>query len=397
MRLWPSRSARAATALAADLPVPDERLSQTIEDVLAVRERRIGPGVAVFRGALRMAPERALALLVERWRPLGWVPLLHEEFDAVVVRASPAEAAAPRWRVRWNVLLFVLTCLTMLLSGVRVFGSPTFDAFRDSPSPFIWMLSGVPFAGTLLAILIVHEFGHYVTARHYRAAVSLPYFIPAPPFLFPAGTLGAIIQMRSPARDRNSLFDIAAAGPLAGLAVALPAAVLGVAWSALAPAMSGVQVFGDSVLMRVLFTVRFGEVPAGMMIFTHPMADAAWFGFLVTAINLLPAGQLDGGRIAFALFGRRHATIGRLTVAGLVLVGLVVTGIKVAAGYDLTLAILAGLNWFVWAALIRFLVGYRHGPVLDSVTPLTPGRRIVGALCFLLLVLLLPPVLVATD
>src|SRR5207248_1700400 len=123
--------------------------------------------------------------------------------------------AAPRRRRErgpvWNAVLFLLTCLTTLLAGTSFVGSPTFDAYRTAREPLMWILSGVPFAATLLGILVVHEFGHYFTARGHGAAVSLPYFIPAPP-LFMAGTLGAIIRMRSAARDRNALFDIAAAG-----------------------------------------------------------------------------------------------------------------------------------------------------------------------------------------
>src|SRR5438477_10476040 len=189
--------------------------------------------------------------------------------------------AAPRRRRErgpvWNAVLFLLTCLTTLLAGTSFVGSPTFDAYRTAREPLMWILSGVPFAATLLGILVVHEFGHYFTARAHGAAVSLPYFIPAPP-LFMAGTLGAIIRMRSAARDRNALFDIAAAGPLAGLAVAVPAALLGLAWSSVVPAPPGAHiVFGESVLTRLLVWLRFGTLPDGMMVATHPMADAAWF------------------------------------------------------------------------------------------------------------------------
>src|SRR2546422_2872907 len=209
----------------------------------------------------------------------------------------------------------VETCASTLVAGTMFTGSPTFDAFRAASGP-AWLLSGVPFACTLLATLGVHEFGHYFTARHYRAQVSLPFFIPAPPPLFLFGTMGAIIRMRSPARDRNSLFDIAAAGPLAGLAVAVPAVVIGLAWSTVMPApQGGYLAFGDSLLIRWLVHLRFGSIPGGSMVFTHPVADAAWAGFLVTALNLFPVGQLDGGRIAYALFGRPHPTAGRLTVA----------------------------------------------------------------------------------
>ncbi len=231
------------------------------------------------------------------------------------------------------------------------------------------------------------------TARHYKAAVSLPYFIPLPiSFL---GTLGAIIRMRSPGRDKNALFDIAAAGPLAGLAVAVPAMVLGLAWSAVVPLPpAGHVAFGDSLLTRLLVQLRFGAIPDGFMVFTHPMADAAWAGFLVTALNLFPAGQLDGGRISYALFGRRHRAIGRATVAGLVLVGLASALWSLRAG-DGDLA--SSLNWFVWAGLIAFVVGFHHSPPLDDITPLTPGRRALGIVCLLLIVVLMPPFIIRVQ
>jgi membrane-associated protease RseP (regulator of RpoE activity) len=328
-------------------------------------------------------------------------PLAADPFTSTNGHTLPRPPVVPRRRERggpiWNIVLFVLTCFTTLLAGTMFAGSPTFDAYRRSPAPFEWMLSGVPFAATLLGILVVHEFGHYFMARARGALVSLPYFIPAPPMIFMAGTLGAIIRMRSAARDRNALFDIAAAGPLAGLAVALPAALLGLAWSTLVPLTPGAHVvFGESVLTRVLVWLRFGAIPDGMVVFTHPMADAAWFGFLVTALNLLPAGQLDGGRIGYALFPHHHRTLGRLTVAGLVVLGLVVSIMGYMAKPDWT-SLIPGVNWLVLAALIRHVLGYGHGPLLDPVEPLTPGRRVLGIACFVLLVLMLPPVLIRAE
>jgi membrane-associated protease RseP (regulator of RpoE activity) len=327
-------------------------------------------------------------------------PLAADPFTTTNGHAHPRPSAPARRRERrpiWNVVLFLLTCLTTLLAGTMFSGSPTFDAYRVSREPFAWMLSGVPFAATLLCILVVHEFGHYFTARARGAAVSLPYFIPAPPFIFMAGTLGAIIRMRSAARDRNALFDIAAAGPLAGLAIAVPAALLGLAWSTVVPAAPGPHlVFGESLLTRALVWLRFGALPDGMVVSTHPIADAAWFGFLVTALNLLPAGQLDGGRIAFALSPRRHRTLGRLTVAALAALGGVVAGTLYVVRPDWT-SLIPGVNWIVLAALIRFVLGYAHGPLLDPMEPLTRGRRLVGVLCLVLLVLMLPPVLIHAD
>lgn len=264
--------------------------------------------------------------------------------------------------------LFALTCLSTLFAGAVHAGAV------DLTRPPTWLLSGVPFAGTLLAILGVHELGHYVTARRYHAAVSLPYFIPAP-MLF--GTFGAVIRMRSPARDRNSLFDIAAAGPLAGLLVAIPALILGLAWSRLVPAAGDGSLggFGYSLLTRAFVHLRFGEVD-GMAVMTHPMADAAWVGCFVTALNLFPVGQLDGGRIAYALSARRHRALGVATWAVLLALG----------------ALTGSVNWFVWAALLLLLVGFDHGPPLDDLTPLTPARRALGIACLALTVLLLPPI-----
>ncbi|MBI4636867.1 MAG: site-2 protease family protein [Candidatus Rokubacteria bacterium] len=376
MRLWPFRRApRIGYPATEDLLVTEDLLRRNVEDVLAVRERQIRGGIIVFRGELRMAPGRALDLLVARFREFGYTPFVRADRDGVAIQAWPLAETVERQRVGLNVILFLLTCASTLAAGWFFTGSPAFDALRASTSPTRF-LAGAPFAVTLMAILGVHEFGHYFTARYYKASVSLPYFIPAPPpFLF--GTLGAIIRMRSPARDRNSLFDIAAAGPLAGLLIALPAIFLGLEWSTVAPIPPGETiVFGNSILMRALVHLRFGPIPEGLMVFTHPIADAAWAGFFVTALNLFPVGQLDGGRIAYALFGQRHRTVGVVTFVALLLLG----------------AVTGSMNWVVWAGLLFFMVGFHHSPPLDDLTPLSSGRRMLGLLCLILLILLIPPV-----
>jgi membrane-associated protease RseP (regulator of RpoE activity) len=379
MRVWPfrRRPVRRIVPPQEDLLATEEVLRRNAEDVLVVRERQILGGVITFRGDLVVDPAAALDRLVERFRPYGYTPFIKHERTGITLQAWPLADVVERPRVALNVALFVLTCLTTLTAGAFFFvGSPMFDAFRTTDVALpLRFLSGIPFAVPLLAILATHEFGHYFTARFYRAAVSLPYFIPAPPpFLF--GTLGAVIRMRSPARDRNSLFDIAAAGPIAGLVVAIPAMLIGLRWSTLAPPSDHVMLFGDSLLRRFLVYLQFGPIPDGLVVHTHPMADAAWAGFFVTALNLFPVGQLDGGRIAYALFGPRHRLVGRLTFAALIALA----------------AITWSPSWLVWAALIFFLVGFGHQPPLDDVTPLSPGRRLVGALCLILLVLLIPPI-----
>jgi len=372
--------------------VTEDQLRRNVEDILVVRDRQIRGGIFVFRGDLMTTPARALDVLLERFRPLGYTPFLREEAGVVAVQAWPLVEPVASWRVGVNVLLFFLTILSTLVAGLSFAGSPTFDALRSSPSAARF-LAGVPFAFTLMAILGVHELGHYFTARYYRATVSLPYFIPAP-FLF--GTLGAIILMRSPARDRNSLFDIAAAGPLAGLAIAFPASLLGFAWSTVVPAPpEGSLAFGHSLLTYALSYLRFGAIPPGYMLFTHPMADAAWAGFLVTALNLFPVGQLDGGRIAYALFGRHHRAIGKATVVGLLLLGVgsFLWTLRVSGG-DMVVALGSSLNWFVWAGLISLLVGFHHSPPLDDLSPISSGRRVVGIACLALMVLMIPLVVI---
>lgn len=376
MRLWPSRRrAAAAGPPSEDLLITEDLLRRNVEDLLVVRGRELRGGIISFTGELMTAPGRALDLLVERFRRFGYTPVMRAEGDGVLIQAWPTAETMERPRRGLATLLFLLTCLSTLLAGAHFVGSPTFDALARSESWYRW-LAGLPFAMTLLAVLGVHEFGHYFTARHYGASVSLPYFIPVPPpFLF--GTLGAIIKMRSPARDRNALFDIAVAGPLAGLAIALPAMMIGLDWSTVRAVPPGaLMVFGQSMLTNFLVYVEFGPIPPGMMLYTHPVADAAWVGLFVTALNLFPVGQLDGGRIAYALFGRRHRLVGFVAFGGLIAMGILTWS----------------LNWFVWAALIFFLVGFRHGPPLDDVTPLTAGRRAVGYTCLVLLVLLTPPI-----
>ena len=353
-----------------DLLITEDLLRRSVDDVFAVRAREVRGGLIVFRGALRTEPRQALDVLLARFRPFGYTPFIRGEGGEVVLQAWPLAETVERARPGVNVALFLLTCLTTLVAGSGAFLA--FDPFAQPAR----LLSGAPFAFTLLTILGVHEFGHYFTARHYRASVSLPYFIPAPPpFLF--GTLGAIIRMRSPAKDRNSLFDIAVAGPLAGLVIAIPAILVGLHWSTVAQVPSGGHiVFGDSLLMRLLIYLKFGPLADGMDVFVHPVALAGWVGLFVTALNLFPVGQLDGGRIAYALFGRRHRLVGIVTFLALLALG----------------AVTGAANWVVWAALLFFLVGFHHSPPLDDITPLTPVRSILGVVCLLLLVLLIPPI-----
>jgi len=372
MRWWPFRRRPVVSPLHSDdLLLGEERLRELAEEVMVVKERQIRGGIILFRGDLRVEPGRALDRLLERFAPFGYTPFLRADGDRVMLQAWPLVQVQVRSRPGLNLGLFVLTALSTLAAGALLTG------VLDMTSPASWLSAGGPFALTLLSILGVHEFGHYFTARYYKASVSLPYFIPAPPPLFLFGTLGAIIRMRSPARDRNSLFDIAAAGPLAGMLIAVPAVILGLGWSEVARVLPGIGIhFGDSLLMRWLVYLKFGSLGPGMDVMIHPVALAGWVGFFVTALNLVPVGQLDGGRIAYALFGRHHRVLGIATFVLLLALG----------------GITGSGNWFFWAALLFFLVGFHHSPPLDDLTPLTPARRVIGVACLILLVLLIPPV-----
>ncbi len=377
MRFWPfpRRARHTVSGVPPDsLLFAREALRRDIEDVFLVNEHEARGLTLRWGGTLLMEPARALPIIEGRFKPYGFTPFLKREKDVTWIEAVPLANVVARSRPGLSLALFLLTVLSTLIAGGLWAGSLpfiTFDPLRDP----MRLLDGGPFAFTLLGILATHEFGHYFTARSYGASVSLPYFIPAPPPL-PFGTLGAIIVMRSPARDRNSLFDIAVAGPLAGLVVAVPALLLGLTWSEVRQVTPDAMSFGDSLLMRLLTYLVFGHIPDGMDVFVHPVALAGWVGLFVTALNLFPVGQLDGGRIAYALFGARHRQVSIATFFGLLALG----------------AVFRSANWIVFAGLVALLIGFHHAPPLDDLTPLSPRRYKVGVFCLVLLLLLIPPV-----
>ena len=193
-----------------------------------------------------------------------------------------------------------------------------------------WWAGGPAFAATLMTILLCHELGHYVVSRRHRIDVSLPYFIPLPPVIS-VGTLGAVIRMRKPIEDRNALFDVGAAGPIAGLVVAIPLLVVGLMLSHVEPLQLDAQhrypvIEGNSILYALLKYAVFGRwLPSGGVdVRLHPMADAGWFGLLLTMINLMPIGQLDGGHIARAALGQAHETWSARLHVALPIVGLAI-------------------------------------------------------------------------
>ena len=281
--------------------------------------------------------------------------------DSHLVRIRTHKVALSRIPVV-PIALFIATVLTTLGAGAMMEGAVSVTE----------IFKGIPFSATLIGILGVHELGHYFASKKNNVEASLPYFIPVP---FGIGTFGAIIKMRSPIPSRRSLMEIGASGPIAGFLVAVPALYWGLTQSQILPAIPGAGIkLGDSLLLIALSHLALPPVPEGFDIYLNSVAFAGWIGLMVTALNLLPIGQLDGGHVTYAMFGRKHTVIARLAFLPL-----------------LSLAFLS-VNWLLWAALIFFFVRFRHPPVLDEVTPLKTRHRAMASASLIMFILCFTPV-----
>jgi len=233
---------------------------------------------------------------------------------------------------------------------------PGMEAFTD---PRIVRLSLV-YAIVLIGILLGHEMGHYLTCRRYRIEATLPFFIPAPTLI---GTLGAFIKIKSPITQRKQLFDIGVSGPLTGFVLSLPALVYGLSLSKLVPSVprEDTMVFGEPLLLKFMTDLMFRGAAADNDLFLHPVAFAGWVGILVTAFNLFPVGQLDGGHVSFALLGEKSRGLARALLVVFIIMG-----------------IFFWVGWIVWA-LVIILLGLKHPRVIDSGERLSATRRLIGA------------------
>lgn len=284
-----------------------------------------------------------------------------------------------------HVLLFLLTLFSMMVAGAMQQGV---DPLRKLDQ-LVHLVEGWPFAATLLAILTVHEFGHYFAARRWGVKASLPYFIPLP-YLSPLGTLGAVIRIRSPIPHKRALLDIGASGPLAGLIVAVAACLVGLPMSRVvepgyflelpAHLRPGVLQLGSPLLFEGLSAWLLPAAGDDHIVLLSPVAFAGWVGLVITAFNLLPVGQLDGGHIAYALLGERHRAVSRLCFAAMLAMG--VYGVM-SVLWDLP----RGWPGWLLIALLLALVGRRHPPPYHPAIPLDRPRRAVAILCFVLLAL----------
>jgi membrane-associated protease RseP (regulator of RpoE activity) len=264
-----------------------------------------------------------------------------------------------------NLILFLLTVITTLAAGAMMEGK---NIFSD---PFL-ILKGWSFAVPLLAILLCHEFGHYIESRKSGISVTLPYFIPGPTIL---GTFGAVIRSKSPFKNRRDLLDVGAAGPIAGFVVAVVVVILGLSYSQVVEKVPGGGFsLGDSLIFKLLSFLVLKKIPEGHDVLLSSTAFAGWAGILVTMLNLLPIGQLDGGHIIYALLGKMQKKIALVAVLTLIPLG-----------------IFLWPGWLVWVVLI-LIIKLGHPPTLNDQIPLDFKRKIIGWTAMFIFILSFTPV-----
>jgi membrane-associated protease RseP (regulator of RpoE activity) len=310
----------------------------------------------------------------------------------------PPDASAPRFRWSINLVLFLATAASVWYAG-------WLQAAGDEVHGSAAQAQAAAFAVPLLAILVAHEFGHYIAARLHEVPASLPYFIPFPvPGLSPFGTLGAVILMPGRIRSSRALLDIGAAGPLSGMAVAIPTMLVGLSKSKVIEksATDYVQE-GQSLLYMALKWISLGPLGSNQDVLLHPTAFAAWFGFFITFLNLVPFAQFDGGHVAYALFGRLHHAMARwvlylpvvMMLVNLWLHGLpvIIEALRPGHGPVHWTRMTSALSFWVTAWILLLVMkrvsGPEHPPVDD--TELGRGRRIVAWATLVLFVLLFMP------
>jgi Zn-dependent protease len=358
--------------------------------------------IARYRGRLLLEDsEAAYDQLAASLQPFEITPLFRTDKGQHVIYLVPRKPDPKPSRVSINIVLFVLTVLSVMLVGAQPQGTMPADPARQILFLANSLLSGWPYALSLMSILLAHEFGHYLMSRHHKTRATLPYFIPLP--VPPLGTMGAAILMQGTPKNKRVLFDIGVAGPLAGMLVAIPVLLFGLSISHLdviKPLGGVVEMEGNSILYLMAKYLTFGKLlpapaniggtslipywlryfftgqpaPVGALdVFIDPVAFAGWAGLLVTALNLIPAGTLDGGHLVYSLFGDRASRAFPAILLGLLALGLVWSG------------------WWIWAVLLLWL-GRVHAEPLDQITGLDQPRLIIAAITILIFIVTFSPV-----
>lgn len=388
--------------------IQDELLTQITKRVLQIEQTTWGNtkgGYLVrYQGQLRKPPSQAYDQLSQALKRHQITPIFRKENGKHAVYLKQGLYRGKRRNSSINILLFIATFFSMIFA----FLFSTYSGPITSDLQLIWshirpeIGGALAFTFSLLAILTAHEFGHYFMARYHETKVTLPYFIPFP--LSPFGTMGAFISLQEPPKNKRSLLDIGISGPLAGLIVAIPILILGLSLSPVTslpkPLPEGQLFEGNSILYLVLKYIVHGQwlpdpasyqglhpvvywiryfftglpLPRGGMDVTiHPVAWAGWAGLLVTAFNLLPVGQLDGGHLIYGLLGEKAKKLWPVIMGVLVLMGFAWSG------------------WWLWAFLI-LVFGRVQAEPLDQITELDPRRKVLARIGLILFILVFTPV-----
>ena len=392
-----------------DVSYDYDQFDTLVENIFKIEDKTIGTTrqdfIVRYRGYLLMEDsEAAYDRIAEDLKPLGVTPLFRIEEERHVIFLVPGMPEPRRSNPYVNLVLFIITLLSVMAAGA-LYGLEELPPPGILPALKLFITRGWPFAVSMIAILGTHEFGHYLAGRYHGVHVTLPYFIPFP--LSPFGTMGAFINMKEPPKNKRHLLDIGIAGPLAGLFVAVPVLLIGLKLSDLGtlPMASSSELSysleGNSILYLLLKYISFGKlIPApvnfggtspvlywlryfftgqpfpfgGVDVMLHPVAWAGWAGILVTALNLIPAGQLDGGHMVYVLLGKERARkLWPVVMLALFLLGIVWSG------------------WWLWAGLI-FLLGRTYAEPLDQITQLDPPRKALAVLAFVVFLITFTPV-----
>jgi membrane-associated protease RseP (regulator of RpoE activity) len=351
-----------------DIEKAEEReefsLFRILGDLMEITRTSDDAGKTTLYGKFLIPEKDAIPILQKRLAEQNMVPHLRREGNEVSIQIG-RKVELPPANPLINLLLFLATVITTLFAGALQRGA---NPLTDPGS----IVLGVPFSFTLLTILGAHELGHYFASRRLGINATLPYFLPFPHII---GTFGAVIKIRSPMPDRRALVEVGAAGPFAGMIFAIPAVVIGLKLSEIIEIseLAGGISLGNSFLFWLFSRLSIGSIAEGYDVVLHPVAFAGWIGFFVTAMNLLPMGQLDGGHISYALFGKRHRP---LALAFFVLL------------------LLFGLRWTGWLffGMLVMIIGLRHPPPLDDLTVLSPVHKFTSWIAFILFVLTFTPV-----
>lgn len=379
-----------------------ERLRESLNDLMVVEVVKLLSTAEMpfvqFDGALVAGDQEDIfEEIARRFESLGYTPVLTQGDTTITLQALPHIIEQKHWKAWLNIVLFILTTLSVLFIG-------TLQEIGGLPQNLSDWLKGAPFMLTLLGVLIAHEFSHYFVGQRYGSPLSLPYFIPMP--LSIIGTMGAVIVQRGPMRSRKALFDIGIAGPLGGLIVAIPLLFIGLRFTEVGHPFMFMDITpdaeielmqeGNSLLYLAAKYVIHGKIlpnrATGEDVWLSapskggPVVFAAWAGLLVTAMNLFPIGQLDGGHIAYAMWGRNAWKVARGFVWLVFGWGLFL----LAVGNN------AGITWLVWGGL-GTLMGPHHPPPLNDLTPLDPKRRMLGWIMGGIFLLILIPVPIVTT